>query len=278
MIPDAIRLARATLATIRRNLAWAFGYNIAAIPLAAAGFLNPLIAGAAMAASSAFVVASSIRLRRFGVPRPPGRGRPGRHPARLRPSASRKWRRCHARDELRNQRQRPGRGRGVQGRAGAPGADRAAHLRAGRAGLGHRPDLDAGGGRGSGRRRPARPWPSPAWRRLLRIGFGVLWIFDGILQAQPKMAVGLPSQVIEPIAASLAGLGAAPGQRRRHHLVVSSDAGRRLGGVDPGRDRPVDAASRRAARCPGWPGWPASAGAWWSGCSARPSAASSPPA
>ena len=77
VIPDAIRLARATLATIRRNLAWAFGYNIAAIPLAAAGFLNPLIAGAAMAASSAFVVASSIRLRRFGVPRRPGRGRPG---------------------------------------------------------------------------------------------------------------------------------------------------------------------------------------------------------
>jgi len=72
VIPDAIRLARATLATIRRNLAWAFGYNIAAIPLAAAGFLNPLIAGAAMAASSVFVVASSIRLRRFGTAGPPG--------------------------------------------------------------------------------------------------------------------------------------------------------------------------------------------------------------
>jgi cation-transporting P-type ATPase A/B len=68
VIPDAIRLARATLATIRRNLAWAFGYNIAAIPLAAAGFLNPLIAGAAMAASSAFVVGNSVRLRRFGTP------------------------------------------------------------------------------------------------------------------------------------------------------------------------------------------------------------------
>jgi cation transport ATPase len=72
VIPDAIRLARATLAVIRRNLAWAFGYNAAAIPLAAAGFLNPLIAGAAMAASSAFVVASSIRLRRFGTGSPPG--------------------------------------------------------------------------------------------------------------------------------------------------------------------------------------------------------------
>jgi P-type Cu+ transporter len=70
VIPDAIRLARATLATIRRNLTWAFGYNIAAIPLAAAGFLNPLIAGAAMAASSVFVVASSVRLRRFGTPGP----------------------------------------------------------------------------------------------------------------------------------------------------------------------------------------------------------------
>jgi cation transport ATPase len=83
VIPDAIRLARATLATIRRNLAWAFGYNIAAIPLAAAGFLNPIIAGAAMAASSAFVVASSIRLRRFGVTRPPGlpRRRPAGPPA-----------------------------------------------------------------------------------------------------------------------------------------------------------------------------------------------------
>ena len=72
-VPDAIALARATLATIRGNLTWAFGYNIAAIPLAAAGFLNPLIAGAAMAASSAFVVANSVRLRRFG--RPAGAGR-----------------------------------------------------------------------------------------------------------------------------------------------------------------------------------------------------------
>ena len=78
VIPDAIRLARATLATIRRNLAWAFGYNIAAIPLAAAGFLNPLIAGAAMAASSAFVVANSVRLRRFAAAAagPPGSPRP----------------------------------------------------------------------------------------------------------------------------------------------------------------------------------------------------------
>jgi P-type Cu+ transporter len=67
VVPEAISLARATLTVIRRNLAWAFSYNVAAIPLAAAGFLNPLIAGAAMAASSAFVVASSVRLRRFGA-------------------------------------------------------------------------------------------------------------------------------------------------------------------------------------------------------------------
>jgi heavy metal translocating P-type ATPase len=77
-VPDAIMLARATFRTIRRNLAWAFCYNAAALPLAAVGFLNPVIASAAMTLSSAFVVASSLRLQRYRIRDAPGASTPSR--------------------------------------------------------------------------------------------------------------------------------------------------------------------------------------------------------
>ena len=70
VVADAIKLARGTFRTIRRNLAWAFSYNLAALPLAALGFLNPIVASAGMTLSSVFVVWNSLRLGRFRVAAP----------------------------------------------------------------------------------------------------------------------------------------------------------------------------------------------------------------
>jgi Cu+-exporting ATPase len=85
VVPEAITLARAARTTIRRNLGWAFGYNAAAVPLAALGFLNPLIAAAAMTMSSVLVVANSLRLRRF---RYRGNGPPASAMSRPTPAAA----------------------------------------------------------------------------------------------------------------------------------------------------------------------------------------------
>jgi P-type E1-E2 ATPase len=78
VVPDAIALARATFRTIRRNLAWAFCYNVLAIPLAALGYLNPLVAAATMTLSSVLVVWNSLRLRRFSAPFAGSAGEPPR--------------------------------------------------------------------------------------------------------------------------------------------------------------------------------------------------------
>ncbi len=124
---------------------------------------------------------------------------------------------------------------------------------------------------------PAAVVAEPAWRRLLRIGFGLLWVFDGILQAQPKMAIGLPSQVIQPAAASsphwVQQVVNWAGTTWSYHPM---QAGASAVWIQVGIGIGMRASSRgplsRLA-----PGWPAPAGDWWCGFLASRSAGSSPP-
>ena len=111
-VPDAIALARATFTTIRRNLAWAFCYNVLAIPLAALGFLNPLVAAATMTLSSVFVVWNS--LRRFTPARSRGFQQPSTRPGNPKTSNPRPKGQI-ARAVVTSRR---GRGRRVRGRSG----------------------------------------------------------------------------------------------------------------------------------------------------------------
>jgi hypothetical protein len=148
------------------------------------------------------------------------------------------------------------------GEQAAPGPSPAAAPAGGQAG----PAGPAGG-----------PSAEPAWRQVLRIGFGLLWVFDGILQAQPKMAIGLPSQVIQPAAASsphwVQQVVNWAGTTWSYHPM---QAGAAAVWIQIGIGIWLLAPPRAAG--PGWPAWPAWAGGWWSGCSGSPSAGSSPPA
>jgi hypothetical protein len=135
----------------------------------------------------------------------------------------------------------------------------------------------AGKGTGTEARAPGPAVAEPAWRLLLRTGFGILWLLDGILQAQPQMAIGLPSQVIQPTAASSPSwvqhvVNWAGTSWSYHPLQAGAAAVWIQAGLGSGCSPPC------AARCPALPDWPAPRGAWWSGCSANPSAGSSPPA
>ena len=104
---------------------------------------------------------------------------------------------------------------------------------------------------------PAAAVAEPSWRQLLRIGFGLLWVFDGILQAQPKMAIGLPSQVIEPTAASsphwVQQVVNWAGTTWSYHPM---QAGAAAVWIQVGIG--VWMLASPAARCPASPGWPAS--------------------
>ncbi len=103
-------------------------------------------------------------------------------------------------------------------------------------------------------------WREPRARQVLRIGFGALWLFDGLLQAQPQMAGGLPAQVLQPAADGSPSWVVRPGELGRERLELPPHRGRRVVGLDPGRHRAL--ADLRGARlvaparraCPAWPG------------------------
>ena len=96
------------------------------------------------------------------------------------------------------------------------------------------------------------PWayPEPPARRLLRISFGLLWVFDGLLQIQGSMPLGLPGSVLTPAASLVAGLGPAPGQRGDDHLDRPPGVGRGGHRVDPGRHRRLPAGGAQGLLVP----------------------------
>ena len=103
--------------------------------------------------------------------------------------------------------------------------------------------------------------PEPVARRLLRVSFGLIWVFDGILQGQASMPLGMVPQVVQPHGRGLTELGPAPGECRHDDLELPPGHGRCGRRVDPGRHRCFGCSPRPEATGHAWPGWPAWAGA-----------------
>ena len=274
-VPDAIGLARGTLGVIRGNLAWAFGYNLAAIPLAAAGFLNPLIAGAAMALSSAFVVANSVRLRNFGAlaTRRPEWLRPPR--AAIGSTSSPRPAVSAAPGEPTGSKRTGGLMSGMNSGINVNDPTVIAAFKTallhqgiiallifallGFAWITVRAWLPAaacqrGGGRGHARGRRGRAGLAAAAADRVRRCCGSS---TGSCRPSRRWPIGLPSQVIRAYGGEFTALGAAGGELGRDHLVLSPDAGRRRQRSGSRSASASGCSPPPAARCPGSPGWPA---------------------